>query len=166
MFYHLPVILRTHGFKECAWKSNIMYRFFMYQFLLEACAAAAQGDKRLAEFCTVHTAEEVQRFLDQAWAVREAPQGSRRAGNEGGAAAGRCGPHAVRLRWDLGAWREPGLVAERRGSSTLWPRCLPRFVAGSEAGRQHGRHRAAWLREVDDVRVDGSAFLRERQAGA
>ena len=51
-----------------------MYRFFMYRFLLEACATAAQGDKRLAEFCTVHTAEEVQRFLDQAWAVREAPQ--------------------------------------------------------------------------------------------
>ena len=36
-------------------------------FLGQACAAAAQGDNRLAEFCTVHTAEELQRFLDQAW---------------------------------------------------------------------------------------------------
>ena len=39
-----------------------------------ANAEAAAGDARLAEFCTTHKPDEVQQYLDNAWAVREAPQ--------------------------------------------------------------------------------------------
>lgn len=44
------------------------------EFLVKANDAASQGDKALAEFCTVHSQVDVQQYLDQAWAVREAPQ--------------------------------------------------------------------------------------------
>ena len=39
-----------------------------------AHAEATHGDMRLAEFCTVHKEDELQAFLDNAWAVHEAPQ--------------------------------------------------------------------------------------------
>ena len=39
-----------------------------------AHSTALQGDKRLAEFCTVHKDDDLQKFLNNAWAVHEAPQ--------------------------------------------------------------------------------------------
>ena len=46
----------------------------LHEFRLRAHASAAVGDARVAEFCTVHTDEELQRYLDGAWAVHDAPQ--------------------------------------------------------------------------------------------
>ena len=46
----------------------------LHEFRLRAHALAAVGDARVAEFCTVHTDEELQRYLDGAWAVHDAPQ--------------------------------------------------------------------------------------------
>ena len=46
----------------------------MEQLRLRAHAQAQEGDARLAEFCTVHTEEELQNYLAGAWAVHDAPQ--------------------------------------------------------------------------------------------
>jgi hypothetical protein len=39
-----------------------------------AHAEVQEGDSRLAEFCTTHKPEEMQIYIDNAWAVHEAPQ--------------------------------------------------------------------------------------------
>ena len=41
---------------------------------LRAHSEATAGDTRLAEFCTVHTDEELTKYLDGAWAVHDAPR--------------------------------------------------------------------------------------------
>ena len=49
---------------------------------MRAHAAAGQGDSRLAEFCTVNTEDDLQKYLDGAWAVIEAPTRGLRSDSE------------------------------------------------------------------------------------
>merc|ERR1712012_412895 len=46
----------------------------LHDLRLRANAMAGLGDTRLAEFCTVHTGDDLQMYLGGAWAVHDAPQ--------------------------------------------------------------------------------------------
>merc|ERR1712079_940242 len=46
-----------------------------------ACSSAGMGDTRLAEFCTIHKPDDLQRYLNSAWAVHDAPQRSLQMGS-------------------------------------------------------------------------------------